>query len=407
MMALENMAAEQKSSTRFMNFFRNHKKSRIAAGVALGALSTAGIAAGQPEIFLPALAARSAIGAVGGYALARTLWDGVQGHNARRRPENDVRMVNTIDGSFGRRLTPDKAFHRMIRLQGAEARAGSHDPKRQRVIQRLGAGPVHEYFMNELDFSAGYDAAIIGRQVLRLYVRQINRPELRRLKSDQTESRKRHIAGLVGGVAIGALPLLRPFGVFNGFGIGGHSCEATASHHPVISKPSGTAPKGGAPVAKSAGTSTTINVTGNNDTVIIGSPHNVTVHGPPAHQAAHHAPQPHYQDAGISTSELHVNDGGGFISTMEHQYHLTAAQSDATYEAMYNQLYNAHGTYLVGSDIRISAPGDFYLPHHASAILRQHLVALHKLPSTYAAFIAHQHRLMLESLESTGTKVTP
>ncbi len=431
MSALENMAAEQKSSTRFLNFFRNHKKLRFAAGLALSAIGTVGVATGQLEIAIPAFAARSALGAVGGYLLGRTAWDAVQGRRAKRLPDDDVRMVSTNNGDFSGRLTPRAAFQRIVKLYGAEARAGSHDPRRQQLIQRLGSGLVHDYFTDQLSFTAGlHGHTEIENQVTSLYQGIINNPETERLESDQTQSRKRHIAGLAGGILFGALlPGVRTVGLIGGIDIGGHGSPGANAigHHggsrasgsgtlahphtkigagkPSISTESGPA-NGSGPGSEIAGShaptslpngSRDISIAGNNDTVLVGLLPEVAGH-------AHHGlglHDLHEALGGVSIGELHVESGGGFISTLQEQYHLTPAQAEATYQAMYSHLYGMTGTYLDGSDIRISAPGTLKLTRDASTILEEKLREFHKLPGQI-----HTGNSVVNTITQTEGKIT-
>jgi hypothetical protein len=402
MSALENMSAERKSGNRLLNFFRRHKVLRFATGVALTGLGVSLVASGAILAAAPVLAARAALGGDGGYLLTRTGWDAFQGRQARRKPHDDIRMAGSNNGDFSGNLTPRAAFERQIKLLGAEARAGSSDSKRQALIHRLGSGLVREYYTGELDFSAAQDFDTIRGQVNDLYTNQIRNLQTERIRSDQTQSRRRHIAGVAGGVVMGALSIAHPIGidllnpggfVHDIFG-GGHGGAHTAGHGGSSAHHGGGKPNGSANTASSgseAGNnsttasgspsgSTEINIYGGsgNDTINVGSFQDAADH---AHHASRLAAQHlHETFRGISTSELNVKPGGGFISTLQDQYHLSPAQADAMYHDMYSQLHNAPGTYLDGSDIRISAPGDFRLPGGARAILEQHLQALHRMP---------------------------
>lgn len=422
MSALENMSAERKSGNKVLNFFRRHKVLRFATGVALSGLGISLVASGAILAAAPVLAARAALGADGGYLLSRTGWDAFQGRRAKKQPHDDIRMAGSNNGDFSGMLTPRAAFERQVKLLGAEARAGSGDTKRQALIQRLGSGLVREYYTGELDFSAAQDFDTIRDQVSALYTNQIRGLQTERIRSDQTQSRKRHIAGIAGGAVMGALSIAHPIGIdvlnpagfvhdiFGGGGGGaGHGAGAHASGHGGSSAHRGGGTSGNNPSASaangySAGSSmngpsgggnigpyangygapngsTEINIYGGagNDTITVGSMHDAAYHG--AHTGhglgAHHL---HETFDGVSTSNLHVESGGGFISTLQEQYNLSPAQADSVYHAMYGQLHGAPGTYMVGSDIRISAPGDFKLPDSARAILEKHLEALHRMP---------------------------
>jgi hypothetical protein len=435
MSVLENMAAEQKSGTRLLNFFRNHKKLRIAAGLALSGMGMVGLATGQLEVAIPAFAARSALSTTGGYLLGRTGHDAFQGWRAKKQPHNDIRMAGSNNGDFSGRLTPRAAFERSIKLQGAEARAGSHDAKRQKASRQI-AGLVHEYYTGALNFTPSRSQGRIRDEVESLFNGHIRPLQTERLKSDQTQSRKRHLAGVAGGIALGALSIAHPIGVelhpigfitdHLGIGGGGHSADAyvsghhtgskgmhahghgggssanhngagksgssnpnTASTNSASSSPSGSGyggnPTGGNTVTGSPNASTApaeINIYGGpgNDTINVSYLHEAAAgHG--AHGS--HIPGAHNLHEtfhGIPTGELHVKSGGGFISTLQEQYHLSPAQAEAAYHDMYTQLHGAPGTYLDGSDIRISSPGDFQLPDSARAVLEERLKALHRMP---------------------------
>lgn len=425
MSALENMAAERKSGNRLLNFFRNHKKTRIAAGLALSGIGAVGIATGQMEIAIPALAARSALSATGGYLLGRTAWDGFQGWRARRQPHEDIRMAGRNNGDFSGRLTPEAAFERFVKINGAEARAGSHDARRARLAQRLGSDLVNQHYTDNIHFGGTRkpSEANIHDQVLGLHQGIINPLQEERLKSDQTQSRRRHVAGLVGGTIMAALPMVRTAGLVE-IGIGGsHGHEVAAHAGPShVTETTNTTPHSSAAGTTSAsanpGNPNAPGVTVTGDTVhgpvhhvagVPGGPTEIIINGGPGndivsvdtlhgasvnvHDAAHHIHQHghgghggrgaghrHVALDGATTNELHVKEGGGFISTLQDQYHLSASQADKTYEAMYGQLHGAHGTYMVGSDIRISSPGDYHLSHGARTDLEKELKKLHKMP---------------------------
>lgn len=421
MSALERMSAELKSRNPVMNFFRNHKWARTATGLALSGVSVVGMATGQLEIAIPALAARSALSATGGYLLGRTGWDAFQGWRTRRLPHDDIRMAGHNNGDFSGPLEPEAAFERFVKINGAEARAGSGNPRRQELRRELGR-LVHEHYVDQFTFTgtAKPSRNTLRDQVQGLYDGIINPLEEERLTSDQTQSRRRHIAGLVGGTIMAALPLTRAITLINiGGGGGGHEVASHATHHGThsshshvkgphtdkpetsqpshVTKPDTTASNHVQPgnPNTTAGTQVTehasgivINTGSGHDTITIGMPSENTAH---AHglqgSHSHHPNHGHHQNRhGIQTrvsNELHVASGGGFISTLEDQYHLDPHQADATYHAMYGHLRGASGTYMDGSDIRISAPGDFHLNHGAHTDLERELRHFHKTPGNH------------------------
>ncbi len=430
MSTLERMAAEQKSSARAMNFFRNHKKSRIAAGLFLSGLSVLSLGLGQVEIALPAMALRGALAGTGGYELGRTGYDALQGRSARNRVHTDIRMVSTSNGDLSGRLSPEAGFQRLVKIHGAEARAGSSNAERRAFARRLGAGLVHEHYTGELNFAGGHTRTAIRDQVRSLHETHINPLQEERLRSDQQQSRRRHLAGVAGAGLMLIMPIARPLGLIDAGGavrgvggIFGHDSAAHAAaghgshsghgagHHGKggshgshnnarhsTSTKALEAHTGGATVSthgansvvtvpngpNGAAVEITINGGPGNDTISINSlgdaAHNSTHPGAGHHTAANHAGRhAHETFHGISTSELHVKAGGGFISTLQEQYNLSPAQAEAAYHHMYAHLQGAHGTYMEGSDIRISAPGDYDLPPAARADLEAHLKSLHRM----------------------------
>lgn len=379
MSALENMAAEQKSGNRFMNFLRNHKKSRIVAGLALSGIGALGVATGQLEIAIPAFAARSALGATGGYLLGRTGWDAFQGWRARRAPHDDLRITGGDANDFSGRLTPAAAHNRFIKLHGAEARAGSHNNRREELIRTLGRGPVHQFITGELNFAPSRSRARIRDQVEAFYNNHVINLQADRNKSDQTQSIQRHRAALVASFVLGAMPFGRALGLLGGFyEIGGPGSSPTAPHHAVM-RPSNPNVAHGSGISngESSGTgeSEKIFIIGNDTRVYLDTLPNLSVNG---------ASVQHLNEAlnGASTKVLHVENGGGFIDTLRDQYHLSTAQAETDYQAMYGQLlHHGTGTYMDGSDIRISNPGDFVLTSKEQTILDHQLQAQHMMSS--------------------------
>ena len=450
--ALERKAAEAKSGNRILNTLRNNKRLRIGVGVALSGLGVVGLATGIAPLAAAAFTARTALSAEGGYLLGRTGWDAVQGARARRLPRDDIRMASHRNGDISGRLNARRASERLIKILGAEARAGSTNPDRQQFIHTVGTSLVHQHYAQELeaDLLANQVAAPDTRTAVRgalqaVYDSFTNPLQQERLASDQTQSRRRHVAGIVGGVVIGAIPGLRALGSMHiglpfGGGNGGrthalaNSIPKTNNHiaHTIdgFKAPQATTPGAGGNVP-GAGTTTpgvgggtgggstapgnlapgtngntvpgtngsvapgtpgstvpnpgatvipgnmnglpngSIIIDGNGNEVIIGggtinetAAHTAgitaTEHTSAAHGAAVH--RLHETFRGISTSELHVKAGGGFISTFQEQYNLSPAQADAAYQAMHAHLLHAPGTYMQGTDIRISAPGIEKLP---------------------------------------------
>lgn len=426
MSALEKMAAETKSRpNRMLNFLRNHKKTRFAIGVALSATSIVGFATGQLEIALPAMALRTALSAEGGYLMGRTGWDAFQGARARRKPAQDIRNASHIIRDTSGRMTarnganhpinagglvnPVGVFQRFVHILGAEARAGSHDPRRQEAATRL-AAVLHEHYtdaaiggldMATVGSGAAGASATIAEEVGRMYDDVINAEEQGRLASDQTQSRKRHIAGMVTAVAFGSLPGLNKLGLIpslHTFGVGFGGDHHTAGG-------GGSTPNGGGSHVTHSGGHTThhsgstthvgsgenVTTIGNGNHIAVGNTLNSTdihahgsafdtTHGHTGgnhHGAGHNS---HHGDGNYlmpETDTLHVAHGGGFISTLQHQYNMTPVQAEDTYRAMYHSLHGAHGTYMNGTDIRISSPGDFKLPTGAQTILENKLNAIH------------------------------
>jgi hypothetical protein len=420
MSALENMAAEQKSTNRFLNFFRNHKRLRIAAGLALTGIAAAGVATGQLEVAIPAIAARTALSATGGYVLGRTIWDAVQGRRAENLPEEDPRMAGRRDGDFSGRLSPEAAFRRLIKLHGAEARAGSHNQRRQELINRMSAGLVHEYYTNRLNFRPNQDVNRIRGQLRELYGRPnigIRDLQEERLKSDQTQSRRRHIAGIAGGVALAALPAVRLAGFIDLGHVGGsHGVEGHIAH----SGHKGSSVSTAELAAHHSGTNSSSPSSGSGENgsgdVYInenGSGKNIFFLGMTHEPYGHYYPFEHGEAAGVHTEifkgiplgELHVKPGGGFISTLQEQYHLSPVQADETYDAMYSSLHGAPGTYLDGNDICISDPGDFKLPDAARSILVEKLKEMHKLPEEFRSSNGYGINAAEMEAKTGGTRV--
>lgn len=422
MSALQQMAAEQKNSTRILNTLRRHSVGRLVFGVGLGVGAAAFAASGLWVAAAPLIALRTGLGAAGGYLSGRTLWDGIQGRAARRLPLADIRSTrvdNRESHFYGHNdldyLHPQDEDQRQgaaelfVKMLYAEARAGVHDERRRRLAARLGREVVHGRYQEVLnaDFAANgndtSEASILDR-ITTLHNgggNSITDIQERRMASDQTQSRSRHRAGLVGAVIFGAIPLLRGIGAIDlGWGGGGgHHHEvasAKASGHthqngsggstakpPEINNSPGVITSGGSSSGNTVNNyyynghgNTTVNI---NLESLAENGHGGSTSSPsilPHPQALHKALD------GAPTNVLHVKPGGGFISTFEQQYHLSECQAGRVYTHMYGDLHGAPGTYYFGDhDVRISTPGNLRLTPHASKDLETQLKLLHKMPT--------------------------
>ena len=387
MSSLERMASELKSGgTGFLNGLRKNKAFRIAAGIGLGVGAAVAGASGLWAVAIPLFGARAALSASGGYMLGRTGWDAFQGIRTRGLPNDDIRMASHSTHDISGRLNqPEGAFHRFINILGAEARVGSSMPRRQQLIHRqYNSDLVRRYYTysidpatgnpnhDALDFTNGHSEQDIEDRLSLLYASIIRPRQDERLKSDQTQSRKRHIAGLVGGALFAGLTVTGAIEVLN-VGVGVHHLGDGITGH-VGTQHAGLSPKSNQIAPHVSGKPSS----GGTEIVI-----------PPGSQisineSAAVAPMAHDTISGQSTSVLDVHSGGGFISTFESQYGLTPSQANDAYNAMSDQLRSTAGTYLHGTDIRISAPGLFHLSSGEQTVLEHHLAEYGKLPVSSA-----------------------
>ncbi len=252
--ALESMAAERKSGNPVFNALRNNKWLRAGVGLALSGIATGSALLGILPVTAAALALRSGISAIGGYQLGRTGWDAVQGRRDRRRVHADPRMAGAQNGGISGILTPRTTFERRVKVTGANARAGSSRPERHEFINAT-TDPAHEYYVDELTnrintavaaMTAGITAPANGSEIIRdavldLYNTEINPAEQERLRSDQHQSRRRHRAGIIGAVVMGALPFGRMIGVGMDLADGVHHASGAHAANAATPRPHGAA----------------------------------------------------------------------------------------------------------------------------------------------------------------------
>jgi hypothetical protein len=81
----------------------------------------------------------------------------------------------------------------------------------------------------------------------------------------------------------------------------------------------------------------------------------------------------------LSTDAMEVENGSGFIESLQENYNLSSEQAHEAYENMKSSLIGAEGTYTTGTDIRISSPGNFTLPEGAQKVLEEYLQSIDKM----------------------------
>lgn len=78
------------------------------------------------------------------------------------------------------------------------------------------------------------------------------------------------------------------------------------------------------------------------------------------------------------TDSLSVPQGEGFENTLQQQYGLTDTEASEAFTRMRPHLEGQPGTYLQGTDLRISNPGEFILNEEARRVLEEYLESIGK-----------------------------